>query len=81
MQMTQQEARMRHIAATSTTLPSHPAQCRTAASAKPILPVPNAEGVPMPAESLGQTETWLRGTAPLTPAQVLFMHRRPQWTL
>ena len=40
----------------------------TAARAEPKLPVPDAEGVPVMAESLGQTKKWLQGTAPPTPA-------------
>ena len=68
MQMTQQEARMPHTAVTSTRLPSHTAECHTAARAEPKLPAPDAEGVPMLVESLGQTKKWLQGTVPLTPA-------------
>ena len=68
MQMTQQEARMPHTAVTSTRLPSHTAECHTAARAEPKLPAPDAEGVPMMVESLGQTKKWLQGTVPLTPA-------------
>ena len=68
MQMTQQEARMPHTAVTSARLPSHTAECHTAARAEPKLPAPDAEGVPMMVESLGQTENGLQGTVPLTPA-------------
>ena len=68
MSMTQQEARMLHTAVASTTFPSHSAMHHTATRAEPKLPVPDAEGVPMMAESLGQTETLLRGTAPPRPA-------------
>ena len=68
MQMTQQEARMPHTAVTSTRLPSHTAECHTAARVEPKPPAPDAEGVPMMVESLGQTEKWLQGTVPLTPA-------------
>ena len=65
MQMTQQEARMPHTAVASTTPPSHSAECQTAARAEPKLPVHEAAAVPWQmAESLGQTETWLRGTVP-----------------
>ena len=68
MQMTQQEAGMPHTAVASTTLPSHSVECHTAARAEPKLPVPDAEGVPMMVESLGQAGKWLRGTVPLKPA-------------
>ena len=59
LQMTQQEARMPATAVASTTLPSHTAECHTAARAEPKLPVLDAEGVPEMAGNLCQTEKWL----------------------
>ena len=55
IQMTQQEARMTHIAVASATRPSHIAECDTATRAEPNT-VPHTEGVPVMAGSLGHTE-------------------------
>ena len=60
IQMTQQEARMPHTAVASATRPSHTAECHTAARAEPKLPVPDAEGVPVMAESLAWPDWHVR---------------------